>query len=105
MMDDELFALMRRQAQAAQTLREAPGGLEKWVGKVVKVGFEQHTDPLLHKVWMWVEITEVRGRNLVGVLLNRPRYATQLKHGDTVILDKADIFALDTPDREDDNHA
>lgn len=85
---------MTAQAQAAQDLRDSAGGLEKWVSRIVKIGFEQFTDPSINEEWMWVEVKGVRGGKLVGVLLNTPIYATYVRHGSACVFAEDDIAGL-----------
>lgn len=87
---------MTAQAQAARDLRDAGGGLEKWIGRVVKIGFEQSTDPNINKEWMWVEVTAVRGGRLVGVLQNTPVYATHVERGTECEFTEDEIYSLST---------
>ncbi len=96
----EIIREMQAQAEAAHQLRSAAGGLEKWLGRVVKIGFEQRSDPHILKEWMWVEITGVRGGNLTGLLVNRPRYATHLRYGSEVTFAESEIVALSEPERQ-----
>ncbi len=64
--DTEFVRESRSQAAAAHRVRLIPGGLEKWIGRVVKTGFEQRTGSHVNKEWMFVEVQAVRDGRLGG---------------------------------------
>ena len=86
---------MRAQSLAAHVVKtQGPPGPGKWLGRIVKKGFAT-TDPQMKHEFMWAEIIRVEDNHLVGVLLNRPFYATHLRHGEEVSIDESEIVAVD----------
>lgn len=87
----EIRKMFQKQATLARQIHAAPGGPQKWVGRVIKKGFPSRQPGDIGEEWMFVEITGVEGGKLVGVLLNHPQFATHLRRGDNVVLDEAEI--------------
>jgi uncharacterized protein YegJ (DUF2314 family) len=42
--------------------------------------------------WMWVEVIEWKGHQIIGTLLNQPAYIASLKEGQQVEVSEADVF-------------
>lgn len=90
----EAIRLIHHQAARAREVRQAAGGIEKWIGKVVKKGFPQFRDGPVDQEFMWLEVTGVRDGELVGRLSNVPVQATYLSHGDEVVFSEDEIVAV-----------
>ena len=92
---NKVWQMMRAQSLAAHVVKtQGPPGPGKWLGRIVKKGFAT-TDPQMKHEFMWAEIIRVEDNHLVGVLLNRPFYATHLRHGEEVSIDESEIVAVD----------
>jgi hypothetical protein len=91
----ELLTEMQASAGLAQRVKALPGGLEKWIGYVVKKRFEQIIDPRFKAECMWVHIEGHSNGRLLGRLWNKPVYATYVKHGDAVIMEESEIIAAE----------
>src|SRR5215475_10645248 len=90
------FDEMVRRGREAKRIRRAPGGLEKWIGYVVKKGFP--TIGTYRAEHMFVLVERVEGGRLVGILLNRPFYATYLHFGDVVEVEEDEISEAERPE-------
>ena len=69
--------------------REYP--LEYFVGRSVKISFDSSRGI---SESMWVSVTAVQGRRLIGTLDNEPQVATHLKHGHAVTLSRSQIISV-----------
>jgi hypothetical protein len=86
------IATFRRNTAAATALKKCGGGFDKWVGRLVKIGFDTD-DEQVTKEWMWVRVDSVQSGRLVGTLDNHPAFA-DLKYGDSVNFTEDEIAAL-----------
>jgi hypothetical protein len=86
MTTEEIYALWRQRVEAVGA-----------VGMVVKCGFQ--TDPQydLHMEWMFVEITDTRGDEWYGTLLNKPAYIANLRQRERVKI-PVEIFSAEPPE-------
>lgn len=91
--NDPASRLLQEQAERFQTMRRQPGGSEKWVGHVVKVGFGTN-HPQIAREWMFVRVEAVEGDKLGGHLLNQPRFVRGLNNGDRVAFSAEDICGV-----------
>jgi hypothetical protein len=66
--------------------RYAAVPLESFVGEHVKIAFQS-----ARVEHMWVLVTHVENDNLVGTLANEPAWVCDVKYGDRVVLDRAQI--------------
>lgn len=64
-----VLTLRREQALAADARKRSRAGLEKWIGQVVKVGFDTDDEQVTME-WMWVRVEAVHNGKLIGKLDN-----------------------------------
>ncbi|QJW93245.1 DUF2314 domain-containing protein [Frigoriglobus tundricola] len=82
---------MRQQTIDAEQIKAQQGGLEKWLGKSVKIGFDTH---LGGTEWMWLMVSAVKGRKLVGKLKSEPWFAIEYRQGQKITFKEDEIFAV-----------
>ena len=88
--DQEFLETLRQQAEFAKRIRESPGGLQKWIGHVIKKGFASMVGNITSE-FMFVRVKRIEKGQLVGELLNEPQYASYHKIYDQVVFDESEI--------------
>lgn len=69
---------------------------EAFVGRHVKIGFKTLSDPMVRVEHMWVKVKaiDVKAGKLVGNLANDPLFATHMKCGQRVTVNRDEIEAV-----------